>query len=301
MVRGSECNLPERGAGHRVLAMSLAAGAVAATFVAADGWLGKRKWPSTPTKLIGPPKVTKAMITFSGLGSMGGQEQSEQIGRIFKWPGAHWEYSTDKYSVTLLANQLHVGFPDLMEVGINGHSMGGPTGLETVCQGTPRGAKLGPVILHCSPFDYRDGRNHKAAKILDVVRLPTGPASKAAFTMVRNALEGTPPWKSWKEAVTNATTGCSPRLWMQQMRALQAVDLPSRRDDIARMVGEDTQVIYCMPEEPEMDRTVDTVQASERYMEYFEGMGVPVDIVRVPDAGHADVTRACAQLALRAA
>jgi pimeloyl-ACP methyl ester carboxylesterase len=282
---------------------SIAVGAAVATsLVALDGWLGRRRWPSTQMEFVGQPgNHNKAMVTFSGLGSTGGAEQADAIAKVFPFPGFHWVYSNDTFNTPSMAAALKRQLPGLERMGVNGHSMGGPVGLEVARLGAPRGATLGPIALHCSPFDYKDGRNYKAARALTAVRFPTGPVSKIAFTLLRGALEGTSPVKVWPDAVANATTGCSPRLWMQQIRTLQGVDLASHTEEYKRLVGEDTRVWYCRPANPEMDRTVDTVQASERFGEFFGRLGVPFEVVDVPDVGHADVTRGCAQLALRAA
>jgi hypothetical protein len=280
--------------------LPIAIGIAAVSAVALDGWLGRRQWPSTATRLVGSSEATEAMLTFSGLGSLDGASQARNIKQVFHLPGAHWEYSSDTFSIGALSQQLSRSMPHLRHVGVNGHSMGGPTGLETVRRALPD-ATFGPIVLHCSPFAFTDGRNHRLARaVSDVVRIPTGPATKIAFSLIRSAAEGVLPWDAWAEAVTNARSGCSPRVWLEQLRELQTVDLSSHRDGYARMVGEETKVWYCRPADPDMDRTVDTTQASERYGEFFEGLGVPYTIVNVPEAGHADVARACTQLALLA-
>jgi hypothetical protein len=258
-------------------------------------------WPSAPLMLeAANPHAERSMITFSGLGSIAGRQQSGDMAPLFPHlPPAHWEYSTDGFSIDALAQKLRSSMPRLQQAGLNGHSMGGPSGLETIRRaGVP---ELGPVVLHGSPFDIKDARSGRAAKIVNYARVPIGPGAKTLFSFVRAKLEGQPTGQALAQARTDAVTGCSPRLWVAQMRALQQFDLTRSRRQYADMTGSQTEVWYCMPEDPEQDLTIDTVQASQRYGEFFTDMEVPFHIVRVPEVGHADVTRNCAQLAMHEA
>lgn len=276
-------------------AVSIAAG------LALDGMAGRRLWPSTPLELVRPQsEADAALITFSGLGCLAGRQQSQDMAPLFpRLAPAHWEYSSDGFSIDALARELRYRMPTLRRAGVNGHSMGGPAGLETLRRaGVP---ELGPVVLHCSPFDMDDVRHAKAARLTKLARIPLGPGTKAAFSFTRSLLDGQKVPVAFRQARTDAVTGSSLPLWLGQMNELPKLRLSSFKRQYGDMVVPGTEAWYCMPEDPAHDTTINTTQASERFGAFFAAINVPYHIVTVPESGHADVTRGAAVLAAHTA
>jgi pimeloyl-ACP methyl ester carboxylesterase len=288
----AEVNDPSRELrlGRGLLAASAAGLAACVAAVVVDGRAGYKRWPSAPAELMGmDPETTRTVLTFSGLGSLGGAEQSEYIRRIVPGQGAHWNYSTDRFSVNELAGILKDKAPRLRSATLNGHSLGGPVGMETL---RLAGIKFDGILLHCSPFDIKDARNGRVSALMGYCRWPVGPGSKSVFSFTRGILEGRSLRESYAQARFDANNGCSPRVWPHQVVTARSINLAKHAADYQGLVGLDTKVTYFMPEDPDRDTTVNTVQASERFGEFFAGLGVPYEVCRVPDAGHADVGKA---------
>lgn len=269
-----------------------------ASALVADVHASKRLWPSSAADLKGLDMATsEAMITFSGLGSLDGVNQARHIARVFPGSHAYWQYSTDHISVEELAEILLERAPSLQTAGVNGHSMGGPLGLEVIrLSAAASDMKLGTVVLHCSPFDMDDARQASAAKWSALAKVPPGPGAKYLIAFAKGCIEGESVRDSIKHAKHHAVSGVSPRLWLSQMRLLQQIDLTRHMRDYQALVGPDTKVLYCMPDDPARDTTVDTERASQHYKLFFEALGVPFTIVRVPKACHADVALASVHL-----
>lgn len=275
--------------GGQALGVGLAA---VSSLVYLDGQAGRRRWPSAKTRLIGvpSPEVEELTLSFPGIGSLGGAEQSQHMRRLIpSAPSAHFEYSTDRISIRGLATDVRAEAPIVKRVHIGGHSMGGPLGLETLRHARDTETRLGRVVLFCSPFGLSDGQAGKASKILKAVKWDPGPGHKFAFQAARGLLEGKSPRAAFEQARTDATTGCSPRVWLSMRDILEGIKLAKHVGEYQEMVDEQTELWYCMPEDPERDTSVLTVQASEQYGEFAERLGVPYMVWQIPDIGHAEV------------
>lgn len=275
--------------GGQALGVGLAA---VSSLIYLDGQAGKRRWPSAKTRLVGvpAPDVEELSLSFPGIGSLGGAEQSSHMRRLIPGvPSAHFEYSTDRISIRGLAADVRAEAPGVKRVHIGGHSMGGPLGLETVRHARDSETKLGRVVLFCSPYGLDDGKSGKASKLLKAVKWDPGPGHKFAFQAARGLLEGMPPKAAIAQAKEDATTGCSPRVWLSMRDILEGIQLDKHLGEYQDMVDEDTEIWYCMPEDPANDTSVLTEVASERYAGFAERLGVPYMVWQIPDIGHAAV------------
>src|SRR6185437_1075716 len=167
--------------------------------------------------------------------------------------------------------------------------MGGPLGLETVRHARDTETKLGRVVLFCSPFGLSDGQAGKASKILKAIKWDPGPGHKFAFQAARGMLEGKSPRAAFELAKADATTGCSPRVWLSMRDILEGIKLAKHVGEYQEMVDDQTEIWYCMPEDPSKDTSVLTEMANEQYGEFAEQLGVPYLTWRIPNIGHAEV------------
>ena len=275
--------------GGRALGVGLAA---VSSLIYLDGRAGRRQWPPTKTRLVGVPSpdVEELAISYPGIGSLGGPDQARQTERIIPAPSAHFEYSTDRITTRGLVDDIRQEAPAVRRIHVSGHSMGGPLGLETSRRAKGGEAKFGRIVLFCSPFGLHDGKSGAASKVLKAVKWSPGPGHKFVFQAARSILEGKPVRESLQQARADAKTGCSPRVWLSMRDILESIKLQKYRAEYADMVDEQTEAWFCMPEDPDRDPSVFTVQASEQYGEFFEELGVPYTIWRIPDVGHANVS-----------
>lgn len=239
-------------------------------------------------------EVEELALAFPGIGSLGGAEQGHHLRRII--PGvesAHFAYSTDRISIRGLAADVRREAPQLQRIHIGGHSMGGPLGLETARHARSPETKLGRVVLFCSPFGLNDGKSGKASRVLKAIKWDPGPGHKFAFQAARGLLEGMSPRAAFEQARFDATEGCSPRVWLSMRDILEGIKLAKHQAEYQEMVDDETEIWYCMPEDPANDTSVFTEAASEQYGEFAEALGVPYRIIRVPDVGHAEVGPTC--------
>lgn len=274
--------------GGEALGVGLAA---VSSLVFLDGQAGKRRWPSTKSMLVGVPSldVEELSVSYPGIGSLGGPEQAMHLGRLITAPNAHFVYSTDRISVRGLAHTVQDAVPNVRRMHIGGHSMGGPLGLEATRKAGLNGAKLGRVVLFGSPFGIKDGKSGRASSILKAVKWSPGPGHKFAFQAARGMLEGQSLRAAIDEARRESKTGCSPRVWLSMLGILQGVQLKKHASEYREMVDEQTEFLYCMPEDPDRDHAVYTVASSEQYGEFCAAIGASYRIFRVPDIGHAEV------------
>jgi pimeloyl-ACP methyl ester carboxylesterase len=275
--------------GGQALGVGLAA---VSSLIYLDGQVGKRRWPSKTTRLVGVPSadVEELILSFPGLGSLGGEEQGRHMRRLIPaTPSAHFEYSTDRISIRGLAADVRGEAPRVKRVHIGGHSMGGPLGLETVRHARDAETKLGRVVLFCSPYGLDDGKSGKASKALKAIKWTPGPGHKFAFQAARSLLEGKSPKAAFEQAREDATTGCSPRVWLSMRDILEGIKLSKHVGEYQDMVDEESEIWYCMPENPDNDPTVFTEAACEQYREFAEQLGVPYQTWQIPGIGHAEV------------
>lgn len=272
--------------------IALGAGTViASALIHFDGRAGKRRWPSAKTTLVGVPSpdVAELSVSYPGIGSLDGRAQAAHLGRLITAPNAHFEYSTDHVSVRGLAHTVEDAAPRVQRMHIGGHSMGGPLGLEATRKANIAGKKLGRVVLFGSPFDIRDGKSGRASQILRAVKWTPGPGHKFVFQAARGMLEG----QSFRTAVDQARqeveSGCSPRVWLSMLGILQGVQLQRHISEYQEMVDDETEFLYCMPDDPDRDQAVLVEPASERYGEFCETIGARFRVFRVPNIGHAEV------------
>lgn len=264
---------------------------VASALIHVDGRAGKRRWPSTKSTLIGVPSpdVAELSVSYPGIGSLDGRAQAAHLGRLITTPNAHFEYSTDHVSVRGLAHTVEDTAPRVQRMHIGGHSMGGPLGLEATRKANIDGKKLGRVVLFASPFGIQDGKSGRASQILKAVKWTPGPGHKFVFQAARGMLEG----QSFRTAVEQAReevkTGCSPRVWLSMLGILQGVQLQKHASEYQEMVDDETEFLYCMPDDPDRDQAVFVEAASERYGEFCDTIGARFRVFRVPDIGHAEV------------
>lgn len=264
---------------------------IASALIHVDGRVGKRRWPSTKSTLVGVPSpdVEELSVSYPGLGSLAGHEHAAHLGRLITAPNAHFVYSTDRVSVRGLAHTVRDEAPGVRRMHIGGQSMGGPLGLEATRKAEIDGAKLGRVVLYGSPFGIQDGKSGRASQILKAVKWAPGPGHKFVFQAARNMLEGQSFGASIEQARREATSGCSPRAWLSMLSILQGVQLQKHTSEYQELVDDQTEFLYCMPEDPDRDQAVFTVAASEQYGEFCQDIGARFRIFRVPDIGHAEV------------
>lgn len=267
-----------------------------------DELLARRVWPSTPGQLVGVPRAAEEVtVSFPGIGSQGGAEQALHAENILPSPNAYFVQSSDGTTIEEMADILVEKAPHLQRLNINGHSMGGPSGLEVARLASRRGLdhlKLGEIVLHCSPFDLADGQHGSISRALGAVNWSTGPINKFGFQFIRELLDGKTPGAAFQQARNDATSGCASEQWMTQRTDLQGIHLRDHMDEYAAIVDERTRVKYCMPEVPSMDRSVKTVRAIGKYRPFFGNLGVPLEVYKIPNMRHAEVGLAFGHLAL---
>lgn len=269
---------------------ALLAGATLTGATILDGVWGKRHWPSTQNKLLGleaPVDHSELTLTCVGLGATNGHEQATHAQKYLPGTAAYLDYSTDGFSLPKLAEIFRSTAPNAQLVHINGHSMGGPVGLEIQRHAATPARRLGKLVLLCSPFDRDDARLNGPAKILKAVRWPVGPGNKFTLSLLRNVLEQRDMLKAWQQAKTDALSGSSPRLWLSQARVLESLQLRGHQEAYKRLVGPETEMLYCHPLDHSLDTVVRTEQSVEKYAEFCNAIGVPFKAVAVPDVGHA--------------
>lgn len=267
-----------------------------------DDVLAHMVWPPSPGRLVGiPPGAEEVTISFPGIGSRGGANQARQAEKILPRPSAYFVQSSRGTTTGEMADLLVSTAPNLKRLHVNGHSMGFPSGIKVAVLARRRGLeqlKLGQMVAHGSPFDLSDGHHGTISRALDVVNWPTGPINKFGFQLMRELLDGKSPKAAFRQAKIDAVTGCTTEQWLKQRRDLQETRLPTLARELADMVDEDSRVDYCMPENPDMDMSVKTVQAVGKYEPFFEGLGVPFVIHEIPGMAHAEVDLACGHLAM---
>lgn len=299
---------PLRGA--LLLKAAAALGLAASAVTVVDDFLGRQIWPSAPTQLIGMRNETQeAALTFGGLGTTNTAWQSKFGKLVLQGDTVYWDYSTDHVSMKEMAELFNGAAPSLRRVHINGHSMGGPLGLEVVRRARLPELKLGHVILHCSPYKASDARLNTLAQGLKVLRFPAGPVNKGIVSFARCVLESK---LSVRESVAkarfDAASGCSPRQWRSMELLRQGLKLDKHLEEYVPLVDEETHFSYCMPENPADDKTVNVEKAYTHWQTDFiaplrelSGHAIPFDLYRVPGAGHADVQKNCKYMAAQQA
>jgi hypothetical protein len=280
------------GVGTGVVAMSFSG------FVLLDARAGRKRWPAPTRQLVGvPPNARKITLAFPGLGSDGGPDQARHIQSVIPGPSAYWVYP-EKPSPHELAEELCEQAPDLEEVSIAGHSMGGLLGLETARYAKRMGLsklKLGRVVLIDTPKVPAHGRGGNASRALSVVKWPTGPAHKYLFQLGRGLIEGKPPIQAHQGAIKDATSGCSTKQWLNMREIYGATKLDNYIDEYTEMVGPHTGIVYCRSQ---LDTTVHNIPASQEFGKFSADIGAPYQILDIAGAMHGDVAMACARLAL---
>lgn len=299
---------PLRGA--LLLKAAAAFGLAASVVTVADSLVGRQVWPSAPTRLIGMRNETEeAAITFGGLGSTNTAWQSGFSKLVQRGETVYWDYSTDRVSMDEMAVLFNGAAPSLKRVHINGHSMGGPLGLEVVRRASLPELKLGHVILHCSPYKASDARLNTLAQGLKVFRYPAGPVYKGVVSFARCMLEDNlSVRKGIAKARFDATNGCSPRQWSSMELLRQGLNLGKHLKGYVPLIDQETRFSYCMPENPVNDKTVNVEKACVNWEADFieplrelSGHPIPFDVYRVPGAGHADVQKDCRYMAAQIA
>lgn len=289
-------------------AVGLGLTASVATFT--DGLLGKKIWPSAPTRLVGlGPNTEEAALTFGGLGSTNTAKQSEFARQVLPGEPVYWDYSTDRVSMKEMSELFRGAAQSLRRVHINGHSMGGPLGLEVVRRSGVPELKLGHVILHCSPYKASDARLNTLGQGLKVLRFPAGPANKHVVSFIRYAMEGNCSLQeSYARAKKEAVTGCSPRQWRSMELLRQGLNLGKHLEEFAPLIDTETRFSYCMPANSAADTTVRVEKACTNWQNDFvaplrnmSGFDIPFDVYHVPGTGHAEVQKDCEYMAMQAA
>jgi hypothetical protein len=292
---------PEGNSSSPWRAVGVGTGAVAigfSGFVLLDARAGRKRWPAPTQQLVGvPPNVRKVTLAFPGLGSDGGRDQARHIQSVIPGPSAYCVYP-EKPSPRELAKELCEQAPDLEEVNIAGHSMGGLLGLETARyarRSRLSDLKLGCVVLFDTPEVLAHGRGGKASRALSVVKWPTGPAHKYLFQLGRGLIEGEPLIQAHQAAKKDASSGCSSKQWLNMWSILESTKIARHTDEYTEMVGPNTSVVYCRSQ---LDTTVRNIPASEKFGEFCADIGAPYQILDIAGAMHGDVAMACARLAL---
>lgn len=282
-----------------VCCLTTAGGLAALTgaLVVANRYATKRLWPATSNELMGyTPGTEEVIMTFPGLGASFGDLKADDVRAVIAdVESVYWQYSTQGTSVLALAHILgSAAGKDLGRVHVNGDSMGGPLGLEVIRK-SEISAKLGHVILHCSPFGIEDAVASRGWRVARYLSWANGPFAKGAGSMIKGLVEGKGLVASAKQARNDSVRGSSPALWLSMVRVLEDI----RLDPLAYrgLVDDATRFTYCMPDDAARDSVVNTMQASQRYADFCGQLDVPFELVKIPSVGHADVKNNCVYLA----
>lgn len=281
----------------RQLGIVVGGGSLAITSaVAVDGWLSKRLWVQTANQFLGiDPNAQEQSLSMGGLGVTCGKELADDAQRFLPGAAMYATYSNNGFSLNQLGKKFHQQMNESalhLDGGkvlhFNLHSLAGPVGLETYRTAETKHLGLGKIFLNCSPFANNDAYLGRYTNLLGVVQWPVGPGSKLLFSFARSMLEHKPVPDAWQQAKYDAVNGCSPYLFLSQLAALRSIDLMANHESYKPLIGPETKAYYCRPQDPLKDMVVNTAQASERYANFFDTLGVPFEDVLVPNVGHAE-------------
>lgn len=174
------------------------------------------------------------------------------------------------------------------KLGLYGHSMGGLVALKLVPHLLDRNVSVDHIFLDCTPYDANDARKSPLV-------VQTGEkASRAGLRLgpfTRFLVETSNAYFSDGEPLSvSINNGC---------RKITETDVPQNKvivdqmailtegitaDEIQKVGEQITPLTYLLPDNPEQDQTVWTVQAAERFRRTFNWLQQRV----IPGGGHAN-------------
>lgn len=284
---------------HLLLAGALALGKVV---VDADKGLTNHIWQDTDTEL----KILNGNLTYlysdtgwlvvPGFGSRNGKGMAKHLSAALgvDRPLAYFDYSTAGIDVVDLTRKITDYSLPFNNISLYGHSMGGPSALHAMRRTK---VPINRILLNCSPFDMEDARHgelaHPVAQLAKSMDFEGDFASTYLGTVKndvsRRGLASI--FKDVYSAVQETADGPSPKLLVNQLKLLDDIHLFRNWRQFRPIINRNTQVLYASPLNPDHDRTVNTLQAYEKWSEFFGNFKVEVQYLGVPDVEHANTPR----------